>query len=120
MSNWEPRITAGGVLTTWTDTTGRTRQKTEHPSKYYLGTVGAPMTIVCALLSDGVVHADVDLGGHLFTAHFAEHATAYQPAITSGAGNSATWTFTPPAAGHYTLVIRREEGGACAIHFDAA
>jgi hypothetical protein len=120
MANWEPRITAGATLTEWTDSTNRIQPLDDHPPRYYLAVVGAAVTIQCALLSDGVVHADADLGGLLYTAHFAEHATPYQPAIMHAAGHSETWSFTPPSAGHYTLVIRRDQCGACVIHLDAA
>ena len=36
------------------------------------------------------------------------------------AGSSSQQTFTPTARGHYTLIMRRDTGGAVVIHLDVA
>lgn len=62
---------------------------------------------------------DSALGSRLFTAWLAEVPMHYPLGVIQEPGHSAIIKFKPPVAGHYTLVIRRAEGGSVILHVDA-
>ena len=94
-----------------------TKPRAGHPHRYYQATVGVQVEI--RALVGGALVADSGLGGRLFTAWFIEYPTSYHIAPVGVASYSARQQFTPPKPGHYTMVIRREGGGAFVFHFDA-
>ncbi len=117
MPNFTARITAGASRAEWTDE--RLRPSPAHPHSYRQVPQGTTVTVKATV--DGVEgEVDANLGGELFTAAFAEVPTWPAPAITSPAGQSSVATFTIAAnasVGHYTLVLRRANGGSILIPF---
>jgi len=79
--------------------------------------VGATLTPIVAVFTRTDGSTDYDTPA--FTAWLAEAPgpAAHWPTVAAdGAGNRQG--FTPTRAGHYTLVVRHENGGSIAVHFD--
>lgn len=121
MPSFEARITAGAALRVWSDPAtaeapSRLNPNPLHPPRYRRVEQTFAVTIQATVGGvDGPL--DADLGGELFTAHFAEVPTWPPPAITSPPGRSSVITFTPKYKGHHLVVMRREGGGAVALPF---
>lgn len=81
----------------------------------------APANLVFKAKVDGTEGPmDVDLGGELFQAWWAECSGPWPLAIVQPPGQSSVVEVAIPAThlGHFLLVLRRENGGAVLIHFD--
>jgi hypothetical protein len=82
-----------------------------------VGTTGTPITVTASV--DGVAgEVDSNLGGELFTATPVEWPFTTIPVFTGAAGQSSVQTFTPTAAGHYTIVLARPNHGRVFMHLD--
>ncbi len=120
MPDFTARFTAGTSLATWVDAAGnqsRINPASGHVLRYTKGQVGTEI-VVKATVGGVEGPSDGTLGGRLFTAAFAEHSAPYPFAPAGDASHSSIQRFTPPAAGHYLLVIRRDDGGAIGMHVD--
>lgn len=90
----------------------------EHPQVRLVATVG--VLVVFQATVDGVLAPlDVALGGRLFAVTMAEYPTPSPVSVNGVVARSAIQSFTPNAAGHYTFVMRREDGGGIWLHIDA-
>ena len=123
MADFTARYTAGATVVTWDDpasggTPKRTRPDPEHLHKRHQGEVGTEVEVT-ATVAGVEGELDVNLSGLLFAFHFAELPGISPPAVTSPAGQSSVQAFTPPAAGHYTFKLKREEHGEIYFHLDA-
>jgi hypothetical protein len=130
MPDFEARFAAGVELAAWTDppkpegpTTGaggappRTNPLPGHGPSYYRLDLGGTVTVEAIV--DGVASpADATLSGRFFTNHFAELPIWPPPLIIIAAGQTSRGAFTPYARGHHLVVMRREGGGAVALHFE--
>lgn len=124
MPDFSASFTAGTTLVAWTDPADATRPSRLNPiighgHRRRLGALGVPVTITAKV---GAVSAPLDsaLGGRLFLGMFVETPTTIAPAITTPVGQSSVQSFTPPTAGHYTFVLRRDGGGGLFMHLDVA
>lgn len=121
MADFTADVTAGVVNDLWVDpglgnVPSRINFDPEHPQVLLIATTGAPVTLTATV---GGVSAPLDaaLGGRLFAASVAE-SPGFTP-INGVAGQSSVQIFTPLLAGHYTIVVRREDGGGIWFHVDA-
>jgi hypothetical protein len=128
MPDFTARFTAGVTLTVWDDhqagaAPSRINPLIANASHFYKAAVGVAVTIKARVDLGGGSFvegpADTDLGGRLFSSWFAEHASLFPVAPTGTAGSSSIQTFTPPTIGHYLWVLRRKDGGAIGLPFDA-
>ncbi len=87
------------------------------PHLRWMGTIGSAVTLT-ATVSGTAGPLDAALGGRLFTCWIVEQPTATPLPISHPAGQSSVQTFTPSAAGHYTLAIERSAGGKVFMHLD--
>jgi hypothetical protein len=130
MPDFDAHFASGVTLDAWVDppktespTTGaggapaRINPIAGHPPSYFRATPGATVTVE-AIVGDTSAPLDSALDGRLFTTHFAELPIWPPPLITSPAGQSSRATFTPYAIGHHLVVLRRDGGGAIALHFE--
>lgn len=122
MADFTAAVTSGVTPEAWVDpglgeVPSRINFDAEHPQLRLVATVGIPVVLTATV--DGVAAPlDAALGGRLFTASVAERPGGL--VVFSGAiGQSSVQTITPNAAGHYTFVLRREQGGGIWIHIDA-
>lgn len=84
-----------------------------------VGTVGSPVTLT-ATAAGLFGPLDTALGGRLFECIVAESPVVYGiPFTIPTAGRSSVQRFTPPAAGHYLVYMRRPGGGSWFLHVDA-
>ena len=113
----------GTTVSTWLDPPTiskptRLNAFSEHPHRRAIATVGVEVEVTATVAGvEGEV--DANLGGRLFSFFFAELPSLLVPSITSPAGQSSVQRFTPIAAGHHTLKLKRPEGGAILLHVDA-
>jgi hypothetical protein len=125
MPDFSARFIDGVSLETWEDPAtvsparpSRTNPAPQRPARYWLGTVGTPIEVQATV--DGVEgEVDANLGGRTFISWFAECPSPRAP-IAHPPGSSSVSTFTPRQPGHYTLVLRRKEGGGIFLHVDVA
>ena len=127
MADFELTIQSGAILKPWKDPVGphgepsRIRPYPGQPQPCWQGKVGTP--IVMQALIDGAALPDGSLGGRLFTPFLAEGIgpALFSPAVPAWQGLfSSSVQFTPFAGGHYTLGMRRPDGGAALLHLDVA
>lgn len=123
MSDFTATFTAGTTVSQWLDpasvgTPSRLNSFSEHPHLRYRATVGVQVEVTATVLSVAG-EIDANLGGRLFSFFFVELPSSAVPAITSPAGQSSVQRFTPTAAGHFTLKLKRPSGGAVILHVDA-
>lgn len=122
MPNFTARFSTGATQSTWADPSTVDApprvQATEWPLRRWTAAVGAP---VAAVAKVGATEGPLDaaLGGNLFSWWFAEWPGLAPPSLVFTAGQTSLVSFTPPRAGHYTLVGRRAQGGAVVLHIDA-
>lgn len=123
MPDFAANVTAGVSPEAWVDpglgaVPSRINFDAEHPQQILVATVGSPVTVTATV---GGVAGPLDavLGGRLFALSMAEKPTVAPVPITSPVGQSSVATFTPPLAGHYSFVLRRELGGGIWFHLDA-
>jgi hypothetical protein len=123
MANFRASFTSGVVLTAWTDPAdadrpSRLNAKSTRPHQRQLGTVGTEVQIT-AVVDGAGAPLDAALGGDLFYTMWADYPTsAPLPAVSSPVGQSSVQRFTPAAAGHYCIVMRRANGGGIFMHVD--
>lgn len=122
MATFTAAFTSGTSLEEWTDPDSGSKPSRLNPLPDYpflrrVGTTGTPITVTATV--GGVAGPlDATLGGLLFTAALAEYVASPPPAFSSPAGQSSVQTFTPNAAGHYCLILRRESNGGIYLHVD--
>lgn len=122
MATFTAAFTAGTSLEEWIDPSSggkpsRLNALPEHPHLRRVGTTGTQITVTATV--GGVAGPlDATLGGLLFSASLAEYPLGPPPALSNPAGQSSVQTFTPNAAGHYCLVIRRSSNGGIFLHVD--
>jgi hypothetical protein len=125
MPDFSARFTAGVSLETWEDpaTVSPVRPSRINPApqralRYWLGAVDTPIEVAATV--DGVEGAvDASLDGRTFISWFAE-CPSPRPPIAHPPDTSSLCTFTPRQPGHYTLVLRRRQGGGILLHVDVA
>jgi hypothetical protein len=130
MPDFDAHFAGGVTLAAWSDparpegpTTGaggapaRINPIAGHPPGYFRASLGATV-IVEAIVGGASGPLDAALDGRLFTTHFAELPIWPPPLITSPAGQTSRATFTPYAIGHHLVVLRRDGGGAIALHLE--
>jgi len=128
MPDFDAHFASGVTLAAWVDPpkpegagTGaggappRTNPVAGHPPSYYRASLGATVEAIVGGVAGPL---DAALGGRLFTTHFAELPIWPPPLIASPAGQTSRATFTPYLIGHHLVVLRRDGGGAIALHFD--
>ena len=114
-------FTSGTTLGVWSDPASgsvpsRINPRPELPHRRFNGTVAIQIEVTATV--GGVAgELDVNLGGRLFQADLIEFP-GVKPALTSPAGQSSVQRFTASSAGHYTLVMLRDEGGVVVMHVD--
>lgn len=123
MADFAASITAGVVPEPWADpglgdVPSRINFDAEHPQTRLIATVNIAV-ILTAVVGGVSAPLDATLGGRLFTASMVEHPAASPVVVAGIVGQSSVQTFSPPVAGHYTLVMRRPEGGGYWFHVDA-
>jgi len=95
----------------------RLNSRPGYPQKRYVGTVGVP--VVLQAVVDGVVAPlDAALGGRLFVAFVVEAPVLPFTGIVSPLGQSSVQIVTAYVRGHYTIGIRRPDGGIEHVHMD--
>jgi hypothetical protein len=130
MPDFDARLADGVILAVWTDapaaesaTTGpggapsRLNALGGHPPSYFRASIGVAVTVE-AMVGATTAPTDAQLGGRLFTTHFAELPIWPPPLITIAAGRTSRATFTPYTIGHHLVVMRRDGGGAVALTFE--
>lgn len=123
MASFDATFTDGATIAQWDDPAFGgvpTRQNAfeEHPHLRFVAEVGVEVE-VSASIAGVVGPLDATLGGLLFSFSFAELPGISPPSITSPVGQSSVQRFTPPAAGHYTMKLKRPANGAVILHIDA-
>ena len=131
MPDFDAALTSGTAIATWddpqrapgtlgSDDKGAPSRINPSYAASLLRATGAIATEIEITATVGGVVAPLDaaLGGRLFQAWAVEWPGAIMPVFTSPAGQSSIQRFTPAAAGHYTIGIRREGGGAVILHVD--
>jgi hypothetical protein len=129
MANFQLEIFAGVSLAIWTDPTtvsaaSRLNDVPGHPRLYPRALVplgGSPVLVEFrAILPIGIVMpTDVSLGGHLFTASWAQWSGPYQPPLLSlpGVTSYQSCYVTDQHAGFFQLCMARDQGGAVLVPF---
>jgi hypothetical protein len=122
--DFSARFSAGTTLEVWSDPDdddgagrpSRLNPTGTHPHKRRRATVGQQVVVTATV--DGVSGpADAALGGRLFLGMLSECPD--RPGLSSPANHTSVQRFTPRVAGHYTIVVRRDGGGAVILHMDA-
>ena len=90
-----------------------------HPHSHHTITVGVEVA-VSAIVAGVTAETDANLGGELFVSHVVETPGGVVDPTTAAAGLTSVQKFTPLNAGHHLFVMRRDNGGGVAIHFEAA
>lgn len=121
MPDFGATFTAGVTGTTWEDPASggkptRINPRPGLPHRRRVGSVGVQLTVT-AVVAGVSAPLDAALGGRLFTGTLAETPGALPP-VTSPGGQSSVQRFTPTVAGHYTFVMRRQDGGGQWLHVD--
>ncbi len=120
MANFTARITSGASLELWedpaSDLPSRINPTSRRGHQRQVGSVGTQVTVT-ATVAGSSAPLDAALASKLFFGFFAETPTT-PPAISSPTGQSSVQRFTPNAAGHYTFVMRRHDGGGMILHLD--
>ena len=95
------------------DLPSRLNPNAAYPHTRAIGTTGVPVVFIA---DEGP--GDVSLGGELYTALVVEAPTA-PPHCTGLPGQSSIQSFTPTAAGHYTIFMTRQGAhGGIYAHVD--
>lgn len=125
MPDFSARFTAGVSLETWDDPAtvspvrpSRINPAPQRSARYWLGTVGTEIEVMATVNGIEGEH-DYNLGARTFISWFAE-CPSPRPPIRNPLDNSGTCRFTPRVPGHYTLVLRRKQGGGIFLHVDVA
>ena len=125
MPNFTARVTNGAAAVPWVDpATGsapsRLNPLAAHLPRYLKATPGVSV-VVSAKVGGVEGPLDAALGGELFQAWLAEWSGPWAPVVTQPGGQTSVVTVALGAmhVGHFMLVLRRENGGAVVIHFDA-
>ncbi len=122
MANFAAKYTSGTTIGVWEDPAlgdkpTRINPAPGHPHRRDLGSLSTQVEITASV--GGVLgEVDANLGGELFIVAFAEAPVAPFPPFSSPAGQSSVQRFTPEVAGHYTIILRRENGGGEYFHLD--
>ena len=123
MADFEIAFAGEHEIVAWLDNeegiiSSRLRPTNGLPHRRLKTNVGAQIEFRCQV---DAVDAPLDgaLGGRLFTAWIAEYPAVPVPTPMHPAGQTSVWKFVPVHVGHYLIVIRRENGGSVAVHFDA-
>lgn len=126
VSDFDAAFSDGTTVEPWNDPASggipsRQNAFPDHPHLRHVAETGSPVEVTATV---GGVAAPMDaaLGGRLFSFYVVEwplEGTSPPPATTGAAAQSSVQTFTPPAAGHYTLKMKRPEGGSIYLHVDA-
>jgi len=95
----------------------RLNARQDVPLKRYVGTVGIPVALA-AVVGGVVAPVDAALGGRLFTACAIEAPVMPFSGMVSPPGWSSVVIVTPDHIGHFTIRIRRPDGGNEHIHMD--
>lgn len=126
MPNFDLRVAAGASLAQWLDVDPAPNTADSLPSRLrphlglsflrWLGKVDVEVELRAVVAG---VEAPLDgaLGGDLFTASFAEQAGGPH-GMTQPVGQTSKIRFRPLTAGHYTIAVRRNNGGAILLHLD--
>ncbi|WP_437759473.1 hypothetical protein [Sorangium sp. So ce1389] len=125
MPNFTARLvpSADVTLQVWTDPStssapSRLSPRDVYQHRYWRVATGTTVEVRATVDGDEAP-LDADLGGTLFTYHWAEWTTTTPPVITSPPGQSSVATFTVEnMTGHYLLFVRRKSGGGVGLHFD--
>ncbi len=122
MPNFDAEFTSGTTIGVWSDPAlgaipTRINPAPGHPHRRHNGTLSSQVEITATV--GGVLgEVDANLGGELFIGDIAESPVLPHPNVTSPAGQSSVQRFTPEVAGHYTFILRRENGGGFYLHVD--
>ena len=127
MADFRAAFTDGVTLERWVDPPlldgtrpSRTNASLQHPHRRRVAIVGTQITVRATVHAiGGSSPPDALLEGRLFLSWLAEFPGAGMPPVTSPPGQSSLVRFTPPRPGHYTLVMRRAQGGGVFLHVDA-
>lgn len=108
--NWLDPASAGGVPS-------RLNSKPGYPQKRWVGSVG--VQVVLKAVVNGVIGpADATLGGRLFVAWPVEAPAMPFSGIRADPGFTSVQRVQPDQVGHYTIGIRRPDGGLEHVHLD--
>jgi len=132
MADFSVLFTGDTTLELWTDPPAldgsqpsRTNPNALHPHRRRVVNVGSlvEVTVRCTNPAGEVVDGELDynLGGRTFMAWLAEFPGTSRPNVTHPPDQSTVQRFTPTRPGHYTLVLRRTQGGGGGVfvHVDA-
>lgn len=125
MANFEARVVTGNQVP-WIDEATNDFPSRQNNDPEYLAshrriTLLNPSETVEVRATVGGVEAPLDgaLGGNLFVGAWKEWSGNSQPAIVHTPGQTSVMTTAVTHSGHYCLSIRRPNGGAVLLHFDA-
>ena len=125
MPNFTARIVTGDQVA-WIDAAtndapSRQNNDAEYLASYRRITLLSASETVEVRTTVGGTEAPLDaaLGGNLFVAAWKEWSGNSPPAIVHTSGQTSVMTFNVTTSGHYCLSIRRPNGGAVLVHFDA-
>lgn len=122
MANFTVIVASGAVVRDWLDPASssapsRLNAHVDHPMKRYIGKVAVPV-VLKAVVGGVVGPADGALGGNLFVADAIEAPSPPFVGITQPFGFSSIITVMPDRVGHYTIRVRRPDGGNEHVHLD--
>lgn len=129
MADFTVLVASGAALRDWLDppkvsapaAPSRLNARPGYPMKRWVGTRGVPV-VLKAVVGGVVAPIDASLGGRLFSAWPVEAPDAATPfaGIIGTPSHSAIQTVYAAHAGHYTIGIRRTDGGCEHVHLDIA
>lgn len=124
MADFDVIVASGAQLQDWLDPglsgkPSRINSRPGYPLKRWVGSQGVPV-VLKAVVGGVVAPADGALGGRLFASWVVEAPILPVPPPVSVGGFSSTITFAAPAEGHYTIGVRRPDGGLVHVHVDFA
>lgn len=124
MADFDVIVASGAQLKDWLDPPvsgqpSRINPRPGHPFRRWVGSRSSPV-VLKAVVGGVVAPADGALGGRLFVSWVVEAPVMPVPPPVSVGGFSSTITFTAPDEGHYTIGVRRPDGGLMHIHLDFA
>ena len=121
MPDFTARFAVGTSIKDWLDPATETKpsrinSRPGYPQKRVVGTVGVEVEIRMTIATaDAPLDSNKLVGGRNFVATMVDGQTH---SIQGVAGQSSVQKFTPTAAGHYHIRIRRPQGGAVHLHLD--